>query len=97
MFTKITHTKYQRKDSYWSGDVQIYYLADRRCPIDTLFPSQIELTEPHQRIFVPQTKYIIVGDSYMVTRPDWLYPELAENGYELETIIEGQEIYRRAY
>jgi len=80
---------------YWSGDVQIYYLADRRCSIDTLFPPQIELTGPHQRIFVPQTKYIIVGDSYMVPRPAWLYPELAENGYALETIIEGQEIYHR--
>jgi len=80
---------------YWSGGVQVYYLADRRCPIDIIWPLYIEATGPHQRIFTPRTKYIIVGESNNIPRPVWLYPELAENGYALETIVEGQEIYRR--
>jgi len=41
------------------------------------------------------TKHIIIGESSQAPYPTWLYPELAENGYELEIIIEGQEIYRR--
>lgn len=89
------HTLSSDRVYYWSTSAQLYYLADRRCPIDMIWPRYIEATGSHQRIFAPQTKYIIVGDSYVVPRPDWLYPELAENGYELETIIEDQEIYRR--
>jgi 4-amino-4-deoxy-L-arabinose transferase-like glycosyltransferase len=80
---------------YWSGGVQLYYLADRRCPIDMIWPLYVEVTGPHQRIFTPHTKYVIVGNSNNVPRPDWLYTELAEEGHTLETIIEGQEIYRR--
>lgn len=80
---------------YWSGAVQLYYLADRRCPIDIIWPLYIEATGPHERIFGPRTKYIIVGDSNNIARPDWLYPALAEEGYTLETIIDEQEIYRR--
>ncbi len=80
---------------YWSDNIQFYYMADRRCPIDTIWPICVAATGPHQRIFAPRTKYIIVGESSQAPYPAWLRPELAENGYELETIIEGQEIYRR--
>jgi hypothetical protein len=79
---------------YWSGDVQVYYLADRRSSIDIIWPLYAEATGPYQRIFAQQTKYIIVGESNSVPRPDWLYAELGDK-YQLEHVIEDQEIYRR--
>lgn len=79
---------------YWSGGVQLYYQADRRCPTDTIWPLYVEATGPYQRIFGPQTKYVILGESNSIPRPDWLYAELVEK-YTLETVIHGQEIYRR--
>jgi hypothetical protein len=89
-----THTSPADYLYYWSGDVQIYYLADRRCPIETLWPLYAEATGSYHRIFSPQTEYLIVGESNDIPRPDWLYAELAK-AYELETIIDGQEVYRR--
>ena len=80
---------------YWSGNVQFYYLADRRCPIDVIWPLYAEVTGSHQRIFASQTRYIIVGDSFYISRPDWLYAGLAGE-YELETVMGGERIYRRA-
>ncbi|MDM8529575.1 hypothetical protein QUF63_00290 [Anaerolineales bacterium HSG25] len=79
---------------YWSGNMQLYYLSNRRAPIDIIWPIYIEATGPYNRIFTPQTKYIIVGESNNIPQPDWLYPEL-EKSYDLETIIAGQEFYRR--
>jgi len=78
----------------WSIYLQIYYLADRRCPIDMIWPRYAEATGPYQRIFAPQTKYIIVDDSNNSSAPDWLYTELAKK-YTLETVIQGQKVYRR--
>ena len=89
------HTVPSDRIYYWSGGVQLYYLADRRCPIDVIWPVYAKATGPYERIFVPQTKYVIVGESNNVPRPDWLYAELAK-AYELETVIRDQEIYRRA-
>ena len=80
---------------YWSGDVQIYYLADRYCPVDIIWPIDAEATGPYQRIFSPQTRYVILGDSYFIPRPGWLYTELERTGYTLETVIQDQEVYRR--
>lgn len=79
---------------YWSGDVQIYYLADRRCPIDMIWPRYAKATGPYQCIFAPQTKYVIVDDSNNRSAPDWLYTEMAKK-YTLETVIQGQKVYRR--
>ena len=80
---------------YWSDNIQFYYMADRRCPIDTIWPLYVAATGSHQRIFAPQTKYIIIGESNQAPYPTWLHPELAERGYRLETTIEDQEVYRR--
>jgi 4-amino-4-deoxy-L-arabinose transferase-like glycosyltransferase len=79
---------------YWSGNVEFYYLADRRCPIDVIWPLYAEATGPYQRIFVPQTKYVIVGGSFYVPQPGWLDAELAKD-YTLETVIADQQVYRR--
>jgi 4-amino-4-deoxy-L-arabinose transferase-like glycosyltransferase len=80
---------------YWSESMQLYYLADRRAPIEIIWPLYVEAMGPYQRIFGPQTKYIIVSRSNRIPPPVWLYPQLAQQ-YHLEIVIEDQEIYRRA-
>lgn len=79
---------------YWSELVQLYYQADRRCPIDMIWPLYAEATGSYQRIFVPQTKYIIVSESNSMPHPDWLYTELAEK-YTLEKAIRDQQVFLR--
>lgn len=79
---------------YWSEDVQLYYLADRRCAIDIIWSLYVDATGPRQRIFAPNTKYVIIDTSRPQADWFWLYPELTRN-YNLETVIYGQEIYRR--
>lgn len=88
------HTSSSDRVYYWSGAVQLYYLADRRCSIDMIWPMYVEAGGPYQRIFSQQTRYIILGESNNVPRPDWLRAELS-NEYVLETTIEGQQVYRR--
>lgn len=78
----------------WSSDVQIYYFADRNPPIDILTPVYISATGPPERIFNPQTKYIIVDVPERLARPEWLMAGLARY-YELETVIGDKELYRR--
>jgi 4-amino-4-deoxy-L-arabinose transferase-like glycosyltransferase len=78
----------------WSDDIQIYYLADRRCPIDIIWPIYSEATGPYTRIFQSKTQYIILGDMFFEFFPDWLYEEL-DGKYQLETIIHGLRIYTR--
>ena len=89
------HTDPEDSVYYWSGDVQLYYLADRRCAIDLIWPIYAEATGSYDRIFAPTTRYVIVGESNNVPVAPWLYPMLEQN-YELETVIMGQEVYVRA-
>jgi hypothetical protein len=77
----------------WSINLQLYYYADRLPPIDIVWPSYISATGPPQRIFNPHTKYIIVDDVKIFSRPQWLLDGLEQN-YHLETVINGMEIYR---
>ena len=79
---------------YWSNSTQFYYLADRRCAIDIIWPRYAEATGSYKRIFTPSTKYIILGESPGVARPDWLYDELAAH-YKLEKVIWREGVYRR--
>ena len=79
---------------YWSEDVQLYYLANRRSPLDTLWPIDVEATGSYRRIFVPQTRYVIVDRHREPAAPGWLYAALSHK-YTLETVVDGQEIYRR--
>jgi hypothetical protein len=78
---------------YWSGGVQLYYVANRRSSVDIIWPLYLGATGPHERIFDPKTKYLILGESNNVPRPEWLEPGAAEH-FVLETIIHGQEVYR---
>lgn len=79
---------------YWSGGVQLYYLANRRSSLDVIWPLYAEATGPYQRIFSQKTKYLILGESNNMPRPEWLEAGLIDD-YALETIIHGQEVYRR--
>ena len=79
---------------YWSGYTQLYYLADRRCAIDVIWPMYAEATGPYQRIFSPDTAYIVLGETSNLPRPDWLYQGL-DDDYVLEAIIGDEEVYRR--
>lgn len=79
----------------WSNYVQIYYLANRRAPIEFIWPINVEVAGSYERLFSPQTKYIVVGDSIIpAEEPKWMNEEL-EKSYTLETVIEDHSIYRR--
>lgn len=78
----------------WSINLQAYYYTDRLPPIDIPWPVYVSATGPAERIFDPRTKYIIMGDAQIFSRPQWLISGLEQN-YRLETIINGMEIYRR--
>jgi 4-amino-4-deoxy-L-arabinose transferase-like glycosyltransferase len=78
----------------WTDQAQIYYYTDRRAPVEVPWPVYAQAFGSYKRIFVPNTKYIILGESMMIARPDWLYVELNRN-YELEQVIGEYEIYRR--
>ena len=74
--------------------MQLYYYADRLPPIDILWPPYVSATGPPERIFNQRTKYIVVDDIKIFSRPEWLLDGLEQN-YQLETVINRMEIYRR--
>jgi hypothetical protein len=78
----------------WSTDAQIYYFSDRKLPVDILWPVYISVSGPPERIFTPQTKYIIVDMPERLARPEWLMNGLARD-YQLETTLAEKDIYRR--
>lgn len=90
----ISHTNPDDLVYFWSNDAQMYYLTNRRSPIDMIWTLYAEATGSYQRIFSPKTKYIVVGESIQSPRPKWMYEEL-EKSYTLEAVIEEQNIYRR--
>ncbi len=79
---------------YWSEDVQLYYLTDRRPPIDMIWPIDIAASGPPQRVFKPQTHLIIIDQRREPAPPDWFMAELAAH-YALEAAFDEQVIYRR--
>ena len=79
---------------YWSEDVQLYYLANRRPPIEMIWPIDIGATGPPQRIFAPQTRLIIIDQRREPAPPGWFLAELAAN-YELVAQFDEQLIYQR--
>jgi hypothetical protein len=77
---------------YWSEKAQFYYLSGRRSPIDVIWPIYVGFTGPVTPIFSPHTQYILVDSQREPPPPAWLYAGLARD-YQLETVIQGQEIY----
>lgn len=74
--------------------MQIYYFSDHNPPIDILWPYYVSATGSPERIFTPQTKYIIVDLPERLARPEWMLNGLAHY-YHLETMNAGKELYRR--
>jgi len=87
------HTEPDDSIYYWGNDVQLYYLADRRCASENIWPYYAGAYHPVREIFGPQTKYIILGDPGLYQ--DWK-DEIANliEDYVLENTIEGHQIYR---
>ncbi len=84
----------------WSDDVQLYYLADRRCALDLIWPVYLESpvvpggpADMQRRLFAPTTKFIVVAWD---NPPNWLTQGLADN-YKLAETIGGRKIYQRAH
>jgi hypothetical protein len=78
------------------SEVQIYYLSNRRCPIDLIWPLYATMSENHLNIFNESTKYIILGESNNISKPEWLLAGINEN-YVFETKIGSHEIFRIAH
>jgi hypothetical protein len=83
----------------WSDDVQLYYLADRRCAVDLIWPDRLEtpvmpggLASTQRHLLAPTTKFIVVGWD---NAPEWLRRGLADD-YDLAETIGGRRVYRRA-
>lgn len=79
---------------YWSFQIQPYYLADRRAPVEAIWPEYVEAYGSYRRIFGANTKYVILDKAINIPTPDWIYEELAKS-YRLEKKMGDQEIYRR--
>ena len=77
-----------------TNNVQSYYYADRKPPVDILWPDYLFLVGAEDRIFDPRTKYIVLDRPEKLDHPQWLMDGL-NRYYYLETVIGGQEIYRR--
>lgn len=90
----VEQTESEDQVYYWSEDVQLYYLANRRPPIDMIWPIDIGASGPPQRIFTSETRLIIIDQQREPAPSNWFMAELAAN-YELMAQFDDQFIYRR--
>lgn len=89
-----SNTRENDRVYYWSEDVQVYFQANRRSPIDTIWPIDIGATGPPERIFRPATELIIIDLRRETGLPGTMQSALRA-AYKLETTFADQEIYRR--
>jgi hypothetical protein len=82
----------------WGSEVQLYYLADRRCATDFIWPIYLDLapipggpTEMQGQVLATTTKFIVVAQD---NPPTWLANGLAEHYYLVKTISH-HKIYQR--
>ena len=91
------HTSPQDTIFDWTDEAEIYYLSGRRSSSENIWPPDIALLGPPERVFTSRPKYIVVGRTYFdrgVVVPDWLAKELASS-YRLETTLASYQVYRR--
>jgi hypothetical protein len=90
------HTTSEDLIYLWTESVQAYYYADRKPPVDVLWPDFVHVTGPisAERILGPRTKYVVLNNPKKMGRPGWLASGV-QHYYYLETIIGEHEIYRR--
>lgn len=89
-----THTAPEEIVYYWGVDAQFYYLADRRCALEFIWPYYATSSEHLENVFAPETSYIILADPVEQPRPAWPLDGMSQD-YLYETTIQGIEIYRR--
>lgn len=79
----------------WSDDMHIFYQANRRAPVATIWPLYANLTGAREGIF--EATYIVVGPSSggQAALPGWFRSGLGER-YYLEAVLHDKELYRRA-
>jgi hypothetical protein len=92
------HSQADDRIYIWSEEVQLYYLANRRCALDFIWVIYLENpaipggpAEMQRRLFAPTTKFIIIAQD---NPPVWLTDGLAKD-YRLVQTISGREIYQR--
>lgn len=78
---------------YWGNAVQLYYLLDRRCASENIWPYYAGVFEPVDDLFGPQTPYMVVERSAFFSPPSLVDEYLADE-YVLESTIADHEIYR---
>lgn len=93
-----THSRPDDRIYIWSEEVQLYYLANRRCAVDFIWPIYLENPnipggpeELQHRLFASTTKFIVVAQD---NPPTWLTQGLAKDYHWVET-IGGRAIYQR--
>jgi hypothetical protein len=79
---------------YWSDNVQLYYLAERRNPLPNEWPIYAGVIGAREDLFGVQTRYIILGHSDQAEIPAWLLDGL-EQDYVFETSIRGERVFKR--
>lgn len=93
------HTTPDDRIYFWSNFMELYFLADRQCVIDTIWPIAVAVTgaDVHKRDEIFTARYIIIGNHTIVGvayMPEWLADGLAEK-YTLETTLQGRRVYLR--
>lgn len=93
-----SHSKPDERIYLWGSEVQLYYLANRRCATDFIWPIYVELALPpggpietQRQILAATTKFIIVAQD---NPPAWLANGLADH-YSLVKTISNRKIYQR--
>jgi hypothetical protein len=87
-----SRTDPEAKIYYWGNAVQLYYLLDRRCASENIWPYYAGAFESVEDLFGPQTPYMVVERSAFYDPPPWV-DEYLVDAYILETTIDDHEIY----
>ncbi len=94
------HSNPDERIYIWGDEVQLYYLANRRCAIDFIWPIYLELApipggqeEMRRRLLASTTKFIVITQD---NPPTWLVDGLAKH-YSLVKTISDRKIYQRIH
>ncbi len=79
----------------WTELVQIYYLSNRRSPLDVIWPINVSSFGSPEQVLELNPVYIVTGPFFLYDEdiPSWLSSEL-ENSYHLEKIFNPLEVYK---
>lgn len=93
-----SHSQPDDRIYLWGSEVQLYYLANRRCATDFIWPIYLEFApipggqeEMQRQVLAATTKFIVITQD---NPPAWLTSGLAEH-YNLVKTIGNRKIYQR--